>query len=106
MERTARSVRETTYTDDIIEYEERSFFKDTHEAHFAETRIRSKRQIDERGVMSKENATKYCKSAIEDSIGGKTCSNLVGTNLTVFVMECIEDLKVSLLTSIYFLDYP
>jgi hypothetical protein len=92
MNRNRRSLEETAYNDDIIEHEERSFFLDDQDAHIAAQRVRAKRDVGDR--MSKENATKYCKRVIEDSIAGKTCQKLLKTNLTVSMLSCITDLQV------------
>lgn len=89
-----RSKRETAYHDDIMEYEEKSFFEDDHAMHFAERRIRSKRAISEMNDISQENATLLCKNAIEESTAGKTCSQIQGVNFKLLMMECVADLMV------------
>jgi hypothetical protein len=86
-----RSIQDTLYTDDIMDYEERSFFIDNDEANIAATRMRVKRDV---SGVPKENATQYCKSIIEDSKAGRTCSNVPGFNITTAMQQCIVDLQV------------
>ncbi|KXJ10041.1 von Willebrand factor D and EGF domain-containing protein, partial [Exaiptasia diaphana] len=92
--RRRRSITGNFYSDDIMDYEERSFFVDEKEVQFALRRIRSRRSVSKE-VMSNENATKHCRAVIEDSTAGKTCSDVPGFNLTSAMVECITDLKLT-----------
>ncbi|KXJ11847.1 von Willebrand factor D and EGF domain-containing protein [Exaiptasia diaphana] len=92
--RRRRSITGTFYSDDLMDYEERSFFIDEKEAQFALSRIRSRRSVNNE-LMSNENATKHCRAVIEDSTAGKTCSDVPGFNLTLAMAECITDLKLT-----------
>ncbi|XP_031549644.1 von Willebrand factor D and EGF domain-containing protein-like isoform X2 [Actinia tenebrosa] len=97
MEKTAenrrRSAREYWYSDNIIDYEDRSFFVNAKDARHAFHRIRSKRSI--QILMSKENATRYCQRIIEKSKAGKTCKDVPGTNITVAMIQCVTDLQLT-----------
>lgn len=90
-----RSLEDPWYTDDIMDYEEKSFFIDEEDAQFAFSRIRSKRSIST-FAMSKDNATSYCKHFVEDSTAGKMCSEVPGFNVTSAMKDCITDLQVTI----------
>lgn len=89
--RVRRSAGDESYTDDIMDYEDRSFFQDDEELQYALTRMRRKRSAQ---GMSREDAKRHCEVIIEDSIAGKICKTVPGFNLTIAMQQCITDLKV------------
>ncbi|KAK3722302.1 hypothetical protein QZH41_017750, partial [Actinostola sp. cb2023] len=92
--RRRRSIEKTPYSDDIMDYEDKSFFVDELDAGFAFTRIRARRAVG-KDLMSKENSTLYCKGIIEDTTAGKACSKVPGFNMTVAVTQCATDLQLT-----------
>lgn len=93
--RKKRSLEESNYNDDIIDHEERSFFLDDSDVHLALRRVRARIRREVGKMMSKENATEKCKEYIENSLAGKTCKNVPGTNITVSMLSCIADLEIT-----------
>lgn len=75
-----------------MDYEERSFNVNEIDEMAVKTHMRVKREV---SGLSKENATRYCKSVIEGSTAAKTCSDVPGFSVTTAMINCIEDLKVS-----------
>ncbi|XP_031572274.1 von Willebrand factor D and EGF domain-containing protein-like [Actinia tenebrosa] len=90
-----RSVDSRWYSDDIIDYEDRSFFVDEKDAKHAIHRFRNRRSARIVNGMSKENATRICKKVIEDSTAGKVCEEVPGTNLTLAMLQCVTDLELT-----------
>lgn len=47
-------------------------------------------------VMSKQNATKHCKFALEESTTAKMCGKFVQSDIPNLMSSCISDLEVSM----------
>ncbi|XP_001626966.2 von Willebrand factor D and EGF domain-containing protein [Nematostella vectensis] len=94
LNRIKRSVEDSVYSDDIIDHEERGFFVDQKDLEYTQIRIRSRRSIGKEPI-SKENATKICKSFIEDSVTGKVCKRVSGIEFSSFIKDCVFDLQVT-----------
>lgn len=85
-------VEEIPYSDEIMDYEEKGFFINDQEAHFALKQVRAKRQVN---GMSEEAARTHCKAVIEDSIAAKTCkAKVTGIDISFAMEQCVTDLKV------------
>ena len=48
-----------------------------------------------------KSVTDYCKTAIKDSPPGKICAKINEFNFTTFMMQCVEDIKVTFSLSIF-----
>ena len=44
---------------------------------------------------TKENVTDFCETAVKDSLPGKICTKINEFNFTTFIMQCVEDIKVT-----------
>lgn len=80
------------YSDSIIDHEYRSYFIDDEQAQHAMNRIRSKRSL--RVLMTKEGATEYCRTHIEESEAGRTCKDIYEKSVENAMIQCANDLKV------------
>ncbi|EDO30683.1 predicted protein [Nematostella vectensis] len=92
IKRTATCHHGRVYSDDIMKREVKSYFVDEKDMEYAHSRIRHRRGI-ERASISPKNATRICKSIIEDSVAGKVCGQLSGIELPEITKNCIFDLQ-------------
>ncbi|XP_048578079.1 von Willebrand factor D and EGF domain-containing protein [Nematostella vectensis] len=84
--------------DEVIDQEEGEYFNDEEEAEQAHRRIRRRRDIgdfERHFNMSTENATQFCKSVIENSLGVKVCREVPNIDLARAERDCVFDLKAS-----------
>ncbi|XP_031570864.1 von Willebrand factor D and EGF domain-containing protein-like [Actinia tenebrosa] len=88
-----RSVDGHWYSDDIIDYEDRSYFVDDPQVQHAMNRIRSKRSL--RVVMSKHEAHKYCRKYIEESEAARSCKGISKKSIRDAIKQCSKDLQLT-----------
>ncbi|XP_048577280.1 von Willebrand factor D and EGF domain-containing protein isoform X3 [Nematostella vectensis] len=83
-----------TYSDFSMDQQDADYFTDEHNERYAKSRIRARRSI-EMDRMTRQNATRLCKTLIEDTVVGKSCSALPNVDAASTLQSCIFDLMVT-----------
>lgn len=88
-----RSADSEWYSDDIIDHVERSYFVDDLQVQTMMNQRRRKRSVKQ--TMSKEKATEYCRSHIEETKAGRSCKDVSAESIETAMEHCIIDLEVN-----------